>query len=265
LPVWSPSTIKYILTNETYTGRWHYRKTRANKDLQTGRRSNVPRPREEWMHVAVPVIIPDHLFEFVQQRKEANKLQKGHQRKHEYALGGMVQCGRCHHNMTGVTRTDQKKEYAYYKCNIRHSPKRYSTGCNAVLYRTDIVEAAVWGWLKSLLLEPEVLRKAIEDYQRQQQERIQPQISMLESTQARLGLVEGQKMRLLDAYTKGILTLDELASQKAMLDKQIGNLTRTIALLRTETETQLLTSEHIESIEAGPTRYLPNVECECGT
>jgi hypothetical protein len=55
---------------------------------------------------------------------------------------------------------------------------------------------------------------------------------------------------LIDAYTKGILSLDELASQKSALDKQIADLGQAVATLRAETEPLYMSPERIESIEA---------------
>jgi hypothetical protein len=99
------------------------------------------------------------------------------------------------------------------------------------------------------LLKPDVLRQAIQDYQNQQLDRIQPQLAMLESSQARLGELEGQKERLIAAYTAGVLSLDELASQKAALDKQISDLGQAVAALRAEVAPQLMSAEHVETIE----------------
>jgi hypothetical protein len=73
---------------------------------------------------------------------------------------------------------------------------------------------------------------------------------MLKSTQARLGELDAQKTRLIDAYSRGVLSLDELAGQKTALDKEISDLAQAISVLRAETEPLLLTAEHIESIEA---------------
>jgi prefoldin subunit 5 len=118
------------------------------------------------------------------------------------------------------------------------------------MYRAELVEAAVWAWIKSLLLEPDALQRGLENYKQQQLDRVQPQLAMLESTQARLSDVEGRKERLIGAYTSGVLSLDELATQKVALDKEITDLTATIASLKTESEAHLLSAEHIESIEA---------------
>ena len=104
--------------------------------------------------------------------------------------------------------------------------------------------------MKSLLLEPDALRGAIEEYQQSQRERLQPQLSMLGSSQAKLEELERQKTRVIDAYSKGILSLDELAQQKTTLDKEIGELAQAISMLRTESETHLLTAERVETIES---------------
>jgi DNA invertase Pin-like site-specific DNA recombinase len=141
---------------------------------------------------------------------------------------------------------------------VRQIVQRYVAG--ATLYvlcnwldergiRADDVEALVWGWIKSLLLEPDTLRRALDDYQQQQQDRVRPQLAMLESTQARLGECEGRKERLIAAYTTGVLSLDELATQKAALDKEIADLTAAIGALKADAEPQLLSAEQIADIE----------------
>jgi len=246
---WSVGTISGLLDQETYIGTWYYRKTKQVKNPKTGKTQSKPRPKEEWFAVSVPAIVSQELFDVVQDRRKRNKLEKGRQRRYEYALGGMLQCGHCRNNMSGMTKTHKGVEYRYYKCHAHHLPKRYGFKCDNAQFAADRVEALVWSWIKSLLLEPETLRRVISEYQQEQRERIRPQLSMLESTQARLEELEGQKTRLIDAYSRGILSLDELASNKSTLDKEIGELTQAIGLLRAETEPQVLSAARIETIE----------------
>jgi len=247
---WSVGTLGRILDNRTYIGEWHYRKRRSVKDPLSGKRRTIPRPQEEWIGVSVSAIVTEELFEAVERRKEANKREMGRQRKRIYAVGGMAVCGHCGKAAVGVATVQGERDYRYYKCAAAHSPNKYGYKCDLPMFRADHVEAAVWRWIKSLLLEPDALRRALENYQQQQRERVQPQLAMLESTQARLGEAEGRKERLIAAYTTGVLTLDELAAQKAALGKEIADLGQAIASLKAETEIQLLPVEHIESIEA---------------
>jgi site-specific DNA recombinase len=244
---WSPGAICEILAQEVYLGHWYYRKTRTIKDAKAGKPRTIPRPREEWMEVPVPRIISDESFEAVKKRKAANKVQKGHQRKFLYALGGMLECGHCHRGMTGSTKVERGRQFGYYRCNGQINR---TVQCDNRLFRVDKVESTVWSWIKSLLMEPAMLHSAMDEYQQQQRERVQPHLSMLESSQARIVELEGQKTRLIEAYSKGILSLDELAVQKTQLDKEISELIHAVLVLRAETEPQLLTTERVEMIEA---------------
>lgn len=129
---WSRRTVANMLGNETYTGHWHYRKSRGVKTPATGKKTFVPRPREDWIEIKVPAIIAQETFAAVQQRRIANKTQMGRQRRNFYALGGMIRCGLCGNAVTGVTRTygdGDKYQYKQYKCGAHLSPRRYGFKC----------------------------------------------------------------------------------------------------------------------------------------
>ena len=58
--LWRPSTLSKLLRNEAYIGRIYVNRTEAVPDPRPGRRSRqVPRPREDWITIAVPAIIDD--------------------------------------------------------------------------------------------------------------------------------------------------------------------------------------------------------------
>jgi len=65
--VWSTSTVMNILSNETYTGTWYYRKT----DRAKGQRQ--ARPREEQIAVAVPAIISQETWEAARRRRRRDQ------------------------------------------------------------------------------------------------------------------------------------------------------------------------------------------------
>jgi site-specific DNA recombinase len=46
---WAVSTIHTILANEKYAGRWVWNKTMFLKDPETGKRSPVARPKDDWL------------------------------------------------------------------------------------------------------------------------------------------------------------------------------------------------------------------------
>ncbi len=246
---WSEGTIRGILTNETYIGRWYYRKTKSCKNPKTGKRQNVSRPKEEWLMVEVPAIIDEKLFDLVQLRRDENKRVIGKQRKNFYMLGGMMTCGHCGNHMSGSTNQNKSGPQGFYKCAAVHTPKRFGFKCDNPIFKTDEVDTVVWGWVKSILLSPDLLQRGFELYEQRQLTKHQPIIDMIEANETKLETIEKEKERLIKAYSAGILTLDEIAVQKTALDKQIADLTQAIASLRADLNPNLLSPATIETIE----------------
>src|SRR5262249_9104494 len=65
---WNPATVHMILTYEGYIGHIHYNKRKA-----AGKTRRVERPKEDWVQIAVPPIIPAEAFQAVQLQLERNK------------------------------------------------------------------------------------------------------------------------------------------------------------------------------------------------
>ena len=58
--LWRPSTLSNLLRNQAYIGRLYVNRTEAVPDHRPGRRSRqVPRPREDWITIAVPAIVDE--------------------------------------------------------------------------------------------------------------------------------------------------------------------------------------------------------------
>ena len=62
--LWRTSTLSKLLRNEAYIGRIYVNRTEAVPDPRPGKRSKqVPRPREDWITIAVPAILTEETFE----------------------------------------------------------------------------------------------------------------------------------------------------------------------------------------------------------
>jgi site-specific DNA recombinase len=242
---WSHGTLNRILKNETYLGRWYYRKTKRVKNPETGKRQYIARPRSEWLLVNVPVIIDQALFDRVQARRKSNKILMGKNAKNFYLLSGMLTCGECGKRMTGITSHGQ----GTYVCNAHSAPKKHGYYCDTQRVKVEVVNNAVWGWIRSIMLSPEHLQESLDDYRRQQLAEQNPLTSMIEANEAKLTAVKGEKERLIKAYTQGVLTLDDIAAQKTALDKQAADLTQAIASFKAELGPKLLSPEDITSIQ----------------
>lgn len=246
--IWSHGTVSELLSNETYVGRWYYRKTKRIK-TPDGKRRRIKRPKEEWLMVEVPAIVSEDLFEIAQRRKQENLRKKRNVKHYTYALSGILTCGYCGNGMGGYRRKWNGKVYSYYYCNARRSVRQYGFKCENPTYRTNVVDDAIWNWVKNVLLNPDVLRAQWERHRDQRTEELQPLISMVEANEAHLAALEQEKQRLIRAYTAGTLTLDEIATEKTRLDKEIGDVSQAIQELRADLEPRWPTEEEIETIE----------------
>ena len=110
-----------MLRKETYSGVWHYGKTRT--DHKGGVRIQELDPRTKWVEIEVPEIITKDAWEEVQLILDANlRTHSGHI-KHEYLLRGRALCTEC--NIRYYNQTIEQK-YGYY---IHDEYKRHITEC----------------------------------------------------------------------------------------------------------------------------------------
>ena len=247
---WSLGTLHNILGNETYVGRWYYRKTMGVKDPASGKTKRVKRPRSEWILVNVPAIIDNQTFDAAQAQLKTNKRAMGKQHKNLYVLGGMLKCGHCGSGISGRKRKHGNKTYADYVCAAYHNPQRYEYKCDSgYSYKMEAVETAVWSWVKSGLLDPEQLHEFLTGYQESQWAEMQPFVNLIESSEKRLKQLEKEKDRLIKAYRQGVLTLDDIATQKTAVEKEIADTRTAIANLQNELKPKLLDHDSIEEIK----------------
>ena len=246
---WRKSTVAGILSNETYAGRWYYGKRRRVKNPKTGKTKFVTRPKSEWILVNVPPIISEELFQAAQAQKQKSKRQKGKQHKYLYTLGGMLTCGLCGKSMSGITQKGKHTApYGYYVCNVRLHRKNYAHSCDNGYVKIETAETAVWQWVKEILLDPERLTAELENYQARQQEGLRPFMGLIESSEAKLADLEKRKTRLIDAYEAGVLSLDEIATQKVKLERQIEETAQAVRQLKADLDPKLLSLADMETI-----------------
>jgi site-specific DNA recombinase len=115
---WYETTVSRILNNEVYIGQAHWgRRQRqpgiTNPDKKTAARL---RPRDEWVDIAVPAIIPPEVFDAARTRKQHNSQEGRRNKKHDYLLGSArLRCGLCGYVMNGNYNT--VKRWKFYRCS----------------------------------------------------------------------------------------------------------------------------------------------------
>lgn len=113
--IWYPSTVRLILTTETYIGttiggKWKVASVGSNKHLKT--------KEEDWIVVegTHEPIITKEIFDAVQEKLELNSRKKKKNHKNDYPLKGLVKCGGCGQNLLHINRCN-----AHFKC-----PRKYN-------------------------------------------------------------------------------------------------------------------------------------------
>ena len=127
-------------------------KPRNNSPYRRKSTSRRPRPKSEWIKVALPdelKLISRELWEAVQQQIDRNPKLSPRNTKFKYLLQGLGICEFCSGRLTGRYCKDRYATYTYYTCARRCRKLRW-------IPRSDI-ENAVWTSVKTALLDPTYL------------------------------------------------------------------------------------------------------------
>ncbi|MCW2239201.1 recombinase family protein [Azospirillum canadense] len=170
-PQWSPTTLRGILTNPSYTGqvfagRWRSRPPRVRRSAThpIGRPcdSPVPTPAEQWLPVAsIPALISVERFKQAQTKLAQNQaFARRHNTRHSYLLRALVSCGVCQSSC--LCRTVQPG-YDYYICRGKGDPIVSGRGerCSARYAPAHQLDDLVWQDLCALLTSPEQIAQAL--------------------------------------------------------------------------------------------------------
>jgi site-specific DNA recombinase len=222
---WDRATIWGTLKNPAYKGTARFGKSRSGplkpQRLRPQRgRSEHPRrpvsridtPPQDQILIEVPALVSQDLFAAVQSQLEENRQRKRARSRGDcYLLQGLVVCTQCGYACYGkpVSRasTKGKVRYAYYRCT---GSDAYRFGGQRLCWnkqvRTDLLDAAVWGDVRSLLSEPKRIRA---EYERRRK-RTKPDIGReVDQLKKLIKQVKKSISRLIDAYEEGLVQKSE--------------------------------------------------------
>jgi site-specific DNA recombinase len=216
--LWSVSTLGGLLRNSSYMGKaYWYRRESVPAAKPTGRQTRqVPRPREQWVEVAVPAIISEDTYAAAQRIASRNIAFSARRAPDDrWLLRGLVVCGRCGVKC-GCDRNPKRSggHNHYYVCAYRNEltaggPERR---CRERNIRADELDAFVFAEIREAMLRPELLtagetalvsREPLPD-----DELLAGELARL---QRRLDDAEREHRRLLDVYQTGLIELEELS------------------------------------------------------
>ncbi|MDG7053041.1 MAG: recombinase family protein, partial [Wolbachia endosymbiont of Alcedoecus sp.] len=219
---WHPSSISRILKNPAYKGQVAFGKTKVGPikkevawEMREKNYSVYHNDRENWIHIAIPSIIEEELFDAVQEQLAENRkrarVQKG---KETSLLQGLVVCCRCGYTYYSIKSGDIKR--SYYRCsgsNLHYCGE--TRICSSKPIRAEILETPVWEEVRSLLKEPD---RIIKEYQHRISEHKKPLDKTFEKQKGRLN--RGIEI-LIDGYTPK----HNLEEKESRLNQSIERLT----------------------------------------
>ncbi len=171
-------------------------------------------------------IISDEQFELAQQVRATNQRFSRGNRKHPYLLAHRIRTERI--GMSGVTIPNKYGQLFRYYIEFRAVR---DTGEKQQRVAADRIEQAVWAALVQML-SPDVVRDGLTAYRQQQQgdaEARQQQIATLERERATL---EARHRKLIAAYEKDAITLDDLRDSKERTTLAVASIDRELARLQ---------------------------------
>jgi len=255
---WDRSVVWGILRNPAYKGLAAFGKTRIGEMRprlrpQRGQAEQPRRaysvydvPHEEWIAIPIPAIVDEALFDAVAEQLSENRTRNRQSKRGvRYLLQGLLVCQGCGHTFYGkpvslCAAKGKQRNYAYYRC-IGMDAYRFGGQriCDNKQVRTDLMEAAVWEDVRSLLSEPERIKR---EYQRRLDNKSKSRRSQTgPSLVVVINRVQRAVARLIDAYEDGLLERAEFEPRiKAARDRLARLQTKAQAQADEETEEQQL-------------------------
>ena len=208
-------------------------RAQRGRSLQPRRaHSTVDVPAADWQLIPVPALVSAELFAAVAEQLTENRQRAREGRRGaRYLLQGLVVCARCGYAYYGkpVSTSAAKgkpRHYAYYRCvgtdAYRFGGQRM---CANKQVLTDLLEAAVWAEVCTLLAHPQ---RVVDEYQRRLQDP-EPDAGHTEraALQGQITKLRQGMGRLIDSYAEGVLT-------KAEFDPRITRWKERLAYLETQ-------------------------------
>jgi site-specific DNA recombinase len=260
--VWDRSTVWAMLRNPAYRGQAAFgktktaerhggptRTTRARGERHGRRLTRHDQPAEQWTLIPVPAIVPEETFELAQARLIENAHFSRRNTKELTLLQGVLVCRECGYSCYRTSTRTSNKRISYYRC-IGQDGWRHVGGrvCQSRPVRADELDPLVWGEVRRLVEDPELVRAEI-DRRLQTLRTEHPAARRRETLERDLHRAEGAIARLIEAYQEQLISLDELRARTPNLRKRQSTLRAQLDTLEAElhdAETYLQLADTLE-------------------
>jgi hypothetical protein len=116
--------------------------------------------------------VEPHIFTQAQERLAEGRQQSPRNQKYEYLMARRLRCHNCNYSIDSQPKYNRDgKVYAFYYRCPSPKPEKTKPNCGLPGFRLELVDTAVWNFIRELLLHPDSLRTMLEDSQKELQER----------------------------------------------------------------------------------------------
>jgi len=221
--MWHPLTIRRIATNETFTGKTYFGKTKRIAKTKV-----TSRPQKDWILLpdVTPPIISEAMFKRTQkvivQAKQARPIKQNS----PYLLTGFMKCSKCGSPIGGTTLNGK---YRYYKCRGSQPTATRDKICNCGYIRANDLENSVWNKIIQMLSHPKTILGLLYDYGtsengKSEQKDILPLINkQIEQLRRKLKTYPAKEKSLYDLLSHEAVTKDYVLDAVNKLKQERSN------------------------------------------
>ena len=214
---WGNSTTRRIVTNETYAGTTYYNKRycvetensetgKYRRNKKNGRRI---RPKDQWIPITVPAIISRRTWQLAQAQVKRNAELSPRNAKYRYLLQGLVFCSSCGYRYMGIPCHGT----LFYRCTNRQRNFPLPPDCKGGSIKAIKLESVVWDSVCEAIKNPVLLIRQVEELRRKEASRAGVLGGKIRRIESDISKVKKQEDRMLDAYSAGAVTLEQLRGQ----------------------------------------------------
>lgn len=219
---WRAQAIKYMLQNQTYTGKvlWGWRHADYKKNKLRKRRDHKGIVIDSTEHRA---IIPEEVFKLAQKEKKVRgNSQKGRAKMSRGLLTGIAKCIRCGSGVTYLTRRNKRsRKNPNWNDTVTYEylcgGHKYTGICQRRVMSATKLEDFVLNQIRNLVNNPTAREKLIFDRNLAISESLEDEYKR---TSQQLANIERRRERVKDAYEAGVDSLEVYAANKTRLDEE---------------------------------------------
>ena len=213
----STYAIRYMLANKTYIGYLR------NKDT--------------WTKGLHEPIIDEETFNKCQQRLEANKEKDKQKSPHNYsagcrnhvtALGGLLYCKKCGARYSKITTSHKGNHKYVYECYSRH--KKVTSmikdpNCKNKIWEIKVLDEIIFNEINKLAIDPDYIKSLLPETNNEDK--------AIKAINKRINEINGQISKLMDLYSLGSLTIDEIGNKIEPLKVEQEKLNEELTKIKT--------------------------------